>query len=84
MIVAEKPNSMRRLAAVQIRFQGSEAVRSYLIVHANSNRGPGRTQTPASWRVSSSKLPAGYDLRERADAKALEVILAKIDLANAV
>lgn len=83
LIVAANPNANRRLAAVQIRFRESGAVRSYLILHKNAAAGRKQVPVAAGWRVLSWKWPAGIDLRKTADARELEQALLALDLARA-
>jgi hypothetical protein len=73
------------LAAVRIDFAGGAGHRDYLIVYKMGYRN-GRIDRPGSWWVRSfadAGLKAGgFDLRQKADAVALEKALAQISLSE--
>src|SRR5262249_28443028 len=76
------PRGFDRLAAVQIWFAGCKRRRDYLILHMRT-RANGQVRTPGDWRVWSlaDVVEEGdLDLRDRADAEALEGVLAGLDL----
>jgi DNA invertase Pin-like site-specific DNA recombinase len=77
------PRGWDRLAAVQMRFKGSDQVRRYLIVirkgRASRFRGE-RGQDTAT--TGSLREPVGLDLREPAHVAALREYLQSLDLAK--
>jgi hypothetical protein len=85
------PRGWDRVAAVQMRFRGSDQVRSYLIVYRKGVMPNGRKAQRRKaekgtdlWAVRSLAdvhKPGDLDLRQRQDAAALEQKLLALDLA---
>jgi hypothetical protein len=76
----------KRLAAVQVRFAGSnDARRDYLIVHHPAHRGfQGRTEGHTEVEsFNDAGIPSEYDFKKARDVKALEKRLAGLDLSSA-
>jgi hypothetical protein len=73
-----------RLAAVQLRFNRSEAVRSYFIAHRPATANRHKRTEGKTWAVSLSEVarPGDLDLRLREHARALEAALAAVDLGD--
>ncbi len=72
-----------QFAAVQLWFKPGAAQRSFVILHRHARGGRGADNRPASWSVMSNAWPTGageIDLRKRADAKAIEKALARLDV----
>lgn len=73
------PRGRRRLCGVQIFFAGG-ARRDYLILHVPASTA-GAAARPPKWYAHSLAGAPPFDLRERADAAALEKLLREMDLA---
>lgn len=75
------PRGRTRLCAVQIYFEDTEQVRSYLIIHKPAKANASARQD-ASWACRSfegAHTPESFDLRNRKDAATLESLLRGID-----
>jgi hypothetical protein len=73
-----------RVAAVQVWFKGTNWHRDFLISYTQG-RGNAQVKTPASWFSVSNAWPAEtgqVDLRNKADAQAIEKFLAAADVGD--
>ena len=68
---------MARLAAVRVQFRGSEAHRDYLVMYLARNRQRMNPPPPVVRSFADAGLP-GLDLRNPADAAAVEAALARV------